>query len=205
MGFYQKHTVICLICMIMLCTTAYTDVYRFEDRRGRVTFTDTPEDKRYVRIVRTWKGWVPHEATSSNYQNFLKNKRKYSLAIADTAKRYKVSEFLLHAVITTESAYDTDAVSRAGAVGLMQLMPGTAKRYGVKNRNNPYQNVDGGARYLRDLLDMFNNDLELALAAYNAGENAVKKYNYRIPPYKETQNYVKKVFKYYQEYRLSSG
>ena len=121
------------------------------------------------------------------------------------ASRYGLPKSLIHAVITAESAYDTEAVSRAGAVGLMQLMPGTAKRYGVKNRRNPYENVNGGTKYLRDLLVMFDNNLRLALAAYNAGEGAVKKYNNKIPPYKETQNYVKKVITYYNRYKQSMG
>ena len=93
----------------------------------------------------------------------------------------------------TESAYDPQALSRAGAMGLMQLMPGTAQRYGVSNAWDPVQNLDGGARYLRDLLKMFNQDLRLALAGYNAGEGAVQKYGNQIPPYRETQNYVVKV------------
>ncbi|MEE9552534.1 MAG: lytic transglycosylase domain-containing protein, partial [Gammaproteobacteria bacterium] len=110
-----------------------------------------------------------------------------------------------HAVITAESAYDPRAVSRAGAVGLMQLMPATAKRYGVKNRLNPRENIYGGTRYLRDLLIMFDNNLLLALAAYNAGENAVKNHGNRIPPYKETQTYVRKVINYYKKYRKTMG
>ena len=85
----------------------------------------------------------------------------------------------------------------------MQLMPETARRYGVGNRRNPSDNISGGTRYLRDLLLMFNNNVQLALAAYNAGENAVKKYGNKIPPYAETQNYVKKVISYYHEYRKS--
>jgi soluble lytic murein transglycosylase-like protein len=89
--------------------------------------------------------------------------------------------------------------SYAGAVGLMQLMPATAKRYGVKNRRNPAQNISGGTRYLKDLLKMFNSNLKLAVAAYNAGENAVIKYRNSIPPYRETRNYVKKVLRFYQQ------
>ena len=94
-----------------------------------------------------------------------------------------------------------DAVSRAGAIGMMQLMPETAKRYGVNNRRDVKENIDGGSRYLSDLLIMFNNNIRLALAAYNAGENAVKKYKNEIPPYKETQDYVRKVLKYYKKYQ----
>lgn len=106
---------------------------------------------------------------------------------------------MIHAVILTESAYNVDALSSSGAVGLMQLMPATAERYGVKDRNNAEQNIDGGAHYLRDLLKMFDSNLYLVLASYNAGENAVKKYNNSIPPYPETQRYVKKVLKVYKK------
>ncbi|MBA3493945.1 MAG: lytic transglycosylase domain-containing protein, partial [Gammaproteobacteria bacterium] len=91
----------------------------------------------------------------------------------------------------------------AGAVGLMQLMPGTALRYGVSNRKDPIANLSGGSRYLRDLMGMFRNNLVLALAAYNAGENAVIRYGRKIPPYPETQTYVRRVLQYYKQYQLS--
>lgn len=111
---------------------------------------------------------------------------------------------MLHAVIQTESAYDADAISSAGAVGLMQLMPETAKRFGVTDRNDPDQNVEGGTRYLKHLLGLFGPNLHLAVAAYNAGENAVMKYNNSIPPYPETQNYVKQVLALYKRWLASS-
>ena len=125
------------------------------------------------------------------------NRSRFSSMIADAAFRNRVDERLVHAVIQTESAYNPSAVSRAGAVGLMQLMPETARRYGVVNRNDPVQNINGGTRYLKDLLDMFNYNLGLAVAAYNAGEGAVMKYNYTIPPFPETQNYVRQVLSRY--------
>ncbi len=96
-------------------------------------------------------------------------------------------------------AYDHNAVSRAGAVGLMQLMPATARRYGVADRRDPSANIIGGTRYLRDLLEDFDRNLQLALAGYNAGENAVKKYGYQIPPFPETRDYVRKVLKLYSQ------
>jgi len=104
---------------------------------------------------------------------------------------------LVHAVIQTESAYNSSAQSPKGAVGLMQLMPDTARRFGVIDRNDPDQNVDGGTRYLKYLITLFNPNIDLAVAAYNAGENAVIRYNNSIPPYPETQNYVKQVLALY--------
>jgi hypothetical protein len=124
------------------------------------------------------------------------NKSRFSNLISDAAYKHGVEEKLVHAVIQTESAYNSAAVSRTGAVGLMQLMPDTARRFGVTNRTDPVQNINGGTRYLRVLLDMFD-DIRLAVAAYNAGENAVIKYNNSIPPYPETQNYVRQVLALY--------
>ena len=192
-------------CVIFIAPTAYADIYKYTDKRGRVILTDTPKNSKYVKLVKTWKGWVPLKTGSISYKNFEKNRKKHSGTINVIADRYKLPKSLIHAVITAESAYDSNAVSRAGAVGLMQLMPGTARRYGVKNRRNPYQNISAGTQYLRDLLIMYDNNLQLVLAAYNAGEGAVKKYNNTIPPYKETQNYVKKVIAYYHKYKQSMG
>jgi soluble lytic murein transglycosylase-like protein len=128
------------------------------------------------------------------------NKKKFADLIADAANRHQVDARLLHAVIQAESAYDANAISSAGAVGLMQLMPDTARRYGVSNRNDPVQNIDGGTHYLKDLLRMFNSNLNLVVAAYNAGEGAVMRYNNSIPPYPETQNYVRTVMSLYNRH-----
>ncbi|WP_367115666.1 transglycosylase SLT domain-containing protein [Thiohalocapsa sp.] len=121
---------------------------------------------------------------------------RYRHLIDANAARYGLSPALLHAVIRTESAYKANALSHAGACGLMQLMPGTAARFNVNNVWDPAQNIRGGAAYLRFLLDLFDGDLRLALAGYNAGENAVKKYGNEIPPYRETQDYVRKVLRH---------
>jgi soluble lytic murein transglycosylase-like protein len=130
-------------------------------------------------------------------QSVAARRARFDRLINAYARVYGLSPQLLHAVIRTESAYDHEAVSRAGAEGLMQLMPGTAARYGVKDSFNPVENVRGGAAYLRDLLDMFGQDLKLALAGYNAGENAVIRNGNQIPPYAETQNYVRQVLQYF--------
>jgi len=194
-----------MFCVIVLIyagsmSGASADIYKYVDKYGRVTLTDKPDNSEYKRLVKTWKGW--EEAKSQiALKDFDKNQKRHSSTIDWVAKRYGLPSSLVHAVISAESAYDTNAISRAGAVGLMQLMPGTAKRYGVVNRRNPVDNVDGGTRYLRDLLAMFDNNLLLALAAYNAGEGAVKEYGNKIPPYEETKNYVIKVIDFYKRYQ----
>ena len=115
--------------------------------------------------------------------------------IKELSKQHRVDLALIKAVIRTESDFNPNATSRKGASGLMQLMPQTAARYGVSDLYSPQQNLDAGIRYLRDLLNRYDNRLHLVLAAYNAGESAVKKYK-GVPPYRETQRYVKKVMQY---------
>ncbi|MGE0130076.1 MAG: lytic transglycosylase domain-containing protein [Blastocatellales bacterium] len=117
--------------------------------------------------------------------------------IVSAASRHGVEPLLLYSVMCQESAFKDRAVSPKGARGLMQLMPATAARFGVKNIFDPEQNIHAGARYLRFLLDLFDGDISLALAGYNAGEGAVKKYGYTVPPYRETINYVRKISRRY--------
>jgi soluble lytic murein transglycosylase-like protein len=121
---------------------------------------------------------------------------QFQSLINGAALRHGLMPELLHAVIRAESAYQPNALSHAGACGLMQLMPATAARFRVRNIWDPAENIEGGATYLRFLMDLFDNDLRLALAGYNAGENAVKRYGNQIPPYPETQNYVRKVLQF---------
>lgn len=129
---------------------------------------------------------------------------RYDQHIREAASLYKLPEELVRAVIQVESNYDPRAVSPAGAHGLMQLMPFTAERMMVSDIFDPRQNIMGGTRYLRILANMFNGDLKLTVAAYNAGENAVIRYG-GIPPYQETQMYVVKVLENYQRYRKKSS
>ena len=184
--------------MVVLPLLAGADIYKYVDKHGRVHLTDRPQHGGYKRLVKTWKGWKEAESRSGN---FKVNRKRFKPTIARAARAHRLPPALLHAVITAESAYDAEAVSSAGAVGLMQLMPGTAERYGVSNRRDPRANVSGGTRYLRDLLNMFDNNLVLALAAYNAGENAVIRNGHEVPPYIETQTYVRRVLKYYNDYK----
>lgn len=169
------------------------DIYRYADETGAIHFTNM-QLPGSVRIIREEKAAspsrgdaLPSEARSSgNIQSIVENK----------ASRYRLDPQLLMEVIRAESDFNTYAVSPKGARGLMQLMPGTASRLGVRDSFDPEQNIDGGTRYLRYLLDYFNGSVPLALAAYNAGENAVTRWQ-NIPPYKETQHYVKKIMKNY--------
>lgn len=187
-------TLLFLALGLLVTGNVNADIYKYTAPDGRVFYTDTPEHKHYRRIIRS-----KPKSYAKAFKSYKKNKQRYSELITKAATKHDIDERLLHAVIQTESAYHAQAVSSAGAVGLMQLMPATAKRYGVQDRKNPAQNINGGTRYLKDLLNMFDSNLSLAVAAYNAGENAVIKYNYKIPPYPETQNYVKQVLALYRK------
>ena len=126
---------------------------------------------------------------------------RFNRIINRAADRYKVDSALIKAVIMMESAYNPKAVSKQGAKGLMQLMPRTARALGVKNVFNPAHNINGGVKYLRQLLDTFDDNIKLALAAYNAGSSKVKRHG-GIPPIKATRQYVRKVFAYYHHYKI---
>jgi hypothetical protein len=129
--------------------------------------------------------------------SMLERARSYGPWVDEAARISKIDARLLHAVIATESAYNPHALSNKGAVGMMQLMPATARRYGVTDSRDARQNIGAGARYLADLLRLFHNDTSLALAAYNAGENAVLRYGSKVPPYAETLAYVPRVLGFY--------
>ena len=178
---------------------ARANIYGFvEGGRVSVVISDTqPADARYTLFK---KG----QAVELEGGEGLLQPTKYSGHVLAAAQETHVDPALIHAVISVESGYNPSARSSAGAVGLMQLMPGTARRYGVKDRLDPAQNIQGGARYLRDLKVMFGNNLQLVLAAYNAGEDAVLKYGRRIPPYRETAAYVPKVLGYYKKFRAAT-
>lgn len=129
-------------------------------------------------------------------------KAEYDELIRRIAQKYRVEHTLIHSIIRAESNYDRFAVSSKGALGLMQLMPATAIQYGVKNVFDPTENIEGGVKYLKDLIQLYNGKTKLVLAAYNAGQEAVKKYN-GIPPYRETRNYISKImdrFGYNKDY-----
>lgn len=186
---------------------AYADVYALKNDEGVIHFTNVPNhgDKRYQRVLHTPKtvstGKFVARKTNESVQVVVPRSDAYREDIARIAKTYRVDEALIKAVIQAESGFRPAAVSHKGAMGLMQLMPATARRYGVEDPYDPAQNIHGGTRYLRDLLDMFNNNPELAVAAYNAGENAVVRHGHKIPPYRETLAYVPKVMAIYEKLR----
>jgi soluble lytic murein transglycosylase-like protein len=182
-------------------------VYAFVDDRGELHLSNFPDDERYQTLLEP----PPAPAAEARVETVLEPVlntavdaavvNRYAVVVAQVAGRYGIEAALLHAVITVESGYNARAVSKAGARGLMQLMPATAKRFGVADVFDPADNVRAGAQYLSELLKLFNNDLHLALAAYNAGEHAVIKYGRRIPPYRETAAYVPRVVGFYEKFR----
>ena len=188
---------------------AAADIYSFRDDRGVVHFTNQPDDKRY-KLVRREAGSAPQPAamqpvSARVFMPAEESIKRYAPIIDLASRTHGVDAALVHAVVSAESGYNAGAISRAGARGLMQLMPETAKRYGVHNIMDPVENIYAGVRYLRDLLLMFNGNMELAIAAYNAGENAVIRNGNRIPPYAETIQYVPKVLGFYRKFQTRAG
>ncbi|MEA3274162.1 MAG: transglycosylase SLT domain-containing protein [Pseudomonadota bacterium] len=206
-----------LLLLLLIPPGSSADVYKYVDAEGKTYFTDAPLEGKEYRLE--WKRAAKKIVAKSNKKIVASGRRRlrappkhlsvrrarYATIIEKTATRFDLHPELLHAVVRTESAYNPSAVSSAGAVGLMQLMPATASRFRVSDIWDPAENLRGGAEYLRHLLDLFEHDLRLALAAYNAGENAVAKYGNRIPPYPETQRYVRKVLQYLWAEKTSAG
>ena len=168
--------------------------YRFVDQNGVIHFSNAPTDPRYKKV------WVDRSRTrltptvpSTQLHHTI------TQTITQTSNQHQLDPDLVRAIIRAESSFDPEAVSPRGAMGLMQLMPETASSLNVSNPYDPEQNISGGARYLRHLLDRFGGDVRLALAAYNAGESRVLRES-RIPPISETREYVRRVMRYYEEY-----
>jgi soluble lytic murein transglycosylase len=182
---------------LVIALPARADVYQYIDANGTISLTNVPNDPRYQRIIAE----LPRSRSVISHGEL-------EPVIARHSRAHRLHPALIRAVIKTESDFDPLAVSRAGAIGLMQLMPQTAIRLEVRDSYNPDDNIGGGTKYLRQLLDRFNGNLPLALAAYNAGEQAVERYR-GLPPIAETRQYVKKVLRYYRTFlmndRLSSS
>ncbi|MCB1741244.1 MAG: lytic transglycosylase domain-containing protein [Gammaproteobacteria bacterium] len=189
------------LAAILVAPVSSADIYKKVDSNGITHLTDRPRGPGWRLIMRTRAARQRTPGRRGASPQAKLNRTRLTPLIEKIAREVKIDTALMHAVIETESNYNPDAVSRAGAMGLMQLMPGTAQRYGVRDPHDPTENLYGGARYLRDLMVQFKN-LQLALAAYNAGENAVIKHGHKIPPFPETQDYVRKVL---ARYRATPG
>ncbi len=183
------------VCAAAICS-ASPPIYKYVDADGVAHFTDKPDSRRYQLLDLTPKGLT---RSGDHYDpGLLARAAQYDVIIEAEAKSAGVEPNLLRAVIVVESGFNSRAVSKRGAVGLMQLMPATATRFGVSNRYDPRQNVRGGALYLGFLISRFGQNVHLALAAFNAGEDAVERNSGQIPPFIETLEYVPKVLKIYQ-------
>ena len=172
---------------------AHADIYSFVDSEGVTHFTNVPVDGRYRLLLAT-----PPEERAARPEHYLAKSAEFEPLIERAARSQSVRPELVRAVIVVESAFNPRAVSSRGAVGLMQLLPATARRYGVADAFDPEQNIKAGVHYLRDLLTRYGNNLELTLAAYNAGEDAVERHGRSIPPFAETQHYVPTVLRIYR-------
>jgi len=167
------------------------------------TVASTKETSAAVRVIDlNTSETLATSATDSHPKPVVTGRAELDKIIDSASKESGVDPRLIYSVMNQESGFHTNAVSPKGASGLMQLIPATARRFGVQDIFDPKQNVHAGAKYLRFLLDTFDGDVELALAGYNAGENAVIKYGYRVPPYSETQNYVRSIVARYGQKNL---
>jgi hypothetical protein len=197
----RRHTAIGLTAMVIAgvgsltfsVPTTKAEIYQFIGRDGSISLTNVPSDSRYQKI----------EIESSQFHTTL-SEQELEPVIRRHSSQQQLHPALIRAVIKAESDFDPRAVSRAGAIGLMQLMPQTAVRMDVRDMYDPDDNVGGGAKYLRQLLNRFHGNLPLALAAYNAGENAVERYQ-ALPPFDETRQYVRKVLRYYRTFLVRDG
>jgi len=187
-------TLVIFFCLFFMTSTSSAGIYKYVDESGTIHFTNCPRDPKFKLYIRESKEDV------GDVGSFSRDSNQYDQLISEFSKKYQVEFALIKAIIRAESGFNPGAVSRKGAKGLMQLMPETASRLNVSNIFNPRENIDGGVRHVKYLLSLFNDDLRLSLAAYNAGENLVADLG-SIPPYRETVDYVQRVLSFYQSYR----
>ena len=193
-------SLILISSLLFLAVPSEAGIYKYEDERGVIHFTNCPRDPQFKLYIRDSKDdpGLPGSRSATPY--IIKDSTSFDTLINEFCQKYEVDFALIKAIIRAESGFNPIAVSRKGARGLMQLMPETASRVNVSNPFNPRENIEGGVRHFKHLLSLFNNDLRLSLAAYNAGENLVVQLG-DIPPYRETIDYVQKVLQYYRSYK----
>lgn len=187
------------VSLLFQAPSAEADIYKYVDNEGVEHYTDTPTSRKFKIFMRDLKK-DKKLRTNFKFAAAYRNKEEFEPIIKSLASEYGVDISLVKAVIHAESGYNPNAVSPKGAQGLMQLMPRTAQGLKVSNSFDPKENIRGGVRYLRFLLDTFKGDVSLALAAYNAGLNRVSQYG-GIPPYQETRDYVSRVLSYQKSYQ----
>lgn len=184
-----------IFCFLLINSSALADFYMKVEADGSIIYTNIPTTSGFTMI------YDELEEEYFTYEEYYYTSDIYDDIINNASLIYGIEAALIKSVIKTESNFDPYALSNKGACGLMQLIPETAKRFNVEDIFDPKSNIYGGVEYLSYLITLFKGDTKLAVAAYNAGENAVIKYNDQVPPYKETKNYVKKVFKFLEYYR----
>ncbi|MGB9716285.1 MAG: transglycosylase SLT domain-containing protein [Thermodesulfovibrionales bacterium] len=193
----MKYAFIVFGLIIFLFSISHADIYKYIDENGITCYTDTPVNKKADLIMKE-KTEITNQTKADTSKRISQEKTNYHTLVHEKATKYNIDPLLVKAVIKTESNWNEWAVSRKGAIGLMQLMPATAREMNVNNPFNPEENIEGGVKYLRYLLERFNGDLTLALAAYNAGPKWVEKFGF-IPPISETKEYVRKVLSLYND------
>lgn len=186
-------TSVVLFSLLFIVSTASSDIFKYIDENGVTCYTDAPAGKKNQKIVAKSKKLIPEKRTPGKSAAVSAD---YSSYIQKSARKYEIEPELIHAVIRTEFNGNNRAVSKKGAMGLMQLMPSTANDMNVSNPFNPEENIEGGTRYLRYLIEKFNGNLTLAIAAYNSGPKTVEKYG-SVPPISETRQYVNRVLALY--------
>lgn len=196
-----------IVLLLMISSLAFAEaIYQYEDKDGTVHFTDTPPDEFAVREYKPKALFVVTHKPPTRHARYynMAAKGQISPMIQNLAQHHEMDPFLVEAVVKAESDYDPMAISRVGAQGLMQIMPRTALDLGLENPFDPKENLDAGIRHLKKLMFKYENNLDLALAAYNAGEMSVAKYK-GVPPYPETIDYIQKIKKYYSQFSLQSS